>query len=238
MSLANDAGIHISKLTHFAKANALDAVQDQAVTLAKAAADALDGRIVQNDYEAAEVSDLILQAKSGLTTLRKSQKALREPYDAAVAQINGVLGPVMVELQRGAQGGQDALNLWGIWKQRRAVAEAEEKRKAAEAQAAADAALLGDDAAPAVEVVVEKPPPQTRGGSSISYETRVLKCELVNPNECDPTWLDLNQVAAKAAFRFAIQRGEVQETAAGVVFQGVRFWRETSVTTKAAMRTA
>lgn len=122
--------------------------------------------------------------------------------------------------------------------QRRAQAEAE-KRAAEESRARREAEAAG--AAPPAKV----PPPPVPFVEPVATATRVaqgtvsltwrLKGEMVNPHECDPGWLRLDEAAAVAWARDRVG-AEGLERAKGsqVTLRGVRFWYEpgTSKTTR------
>lgn len=140
----------------------------------------------------------------------------------------------------------------------RAVAEAERRRLEAEAVAASEAAaratneaererLLKEsfaasaamenvDEAPAMEVAPVAVDTQVRGRTGFVHTTSRLCVEMLHPIEVasfDPTLLQLVNKAALDLYRVAERREELDDAkphpSGGVVWRGMRFYRETGV---------
>jgi hypothetical protein len=79
------------------------------------------------------------------------------------------------------------------------------------------------------------PPESVRrvtGAGVMVSTSSILKCEMVNPHDCDPTWLKLNDALAKDFYRYEVKRGEAlgpDEMKEPVVIKGVKFWYEKSL---------
>jgi hypothetical protein len=130
-----------------------------------------------------------------------------------------------------------------------------ERRKAAEAEQAslrAQAARLEQEHATALAQDEDAPPPmqvapapefkgQARGGQTMLSEVKVLKCALVDPVECDPAWLKLDEAQAKAAYREVVARRTLEDAGGPekpARFAGCDFWYEVTMSTRSDFRRA
>ena len=207
------------------------------------AAELLRGRIIHSEEDAAEVTDLVKKVKVGQKHVKDALDVvvgtLKQAMDAAREQ----LWPLQKALSGAEAEGKRALNAWQTTRenQRR---EAERQRDAARIAAeeeARRAAAIGVEVPPQVEDVPPPPPPtSTYGAVGQSYTTKRLRAEIVDPHalaDYDPSLLKLDERMACDIFRIAEKREEVAETAhphpsGGVVWHGIRFWREASVVVK------
>lgn len=105
-----------------------------------------------------------------------------------------------------------------------------------EAQAATEAAANVDDAPPPMEAAPVIPDTQVRGARGFVHTTSRLCVEMLDPvaiASFDPTLVQLVNKAALDLYRVAERREELHEAtphpSGGVVWHGMRFYKETGV---------
>jgi hypothetical protein len=209
------------------------ALAEDAVTRASAiAAGAGEFNITTAD-DAAQVADFIGALTAGTKILTAKRDEALKPLKASEQSIRGWFAPYLDDFTQAIA----AYKLKNTqWREREQARLDEERR-----QQEADAKAAAEKAALEAQVFGGPPPPPTlftqepvsnivRGGAYSLSSRDLLKCELHNPANCDPTWLDLKSAPAKAAYREAVKQANALpcDGVEGVVWCGVRFWYEKS----------
>lgn len=220
--------------------SATDAVADEALRAARAAATSFDGVVVASEEQATIVTDALGSVKKGLKRLETLNKGVLEPVREMERAIAEVFGPIAAQLERAKKLGNDALLAWDTTKARRVKAEEERRlQEAAEAARSAreEADMLGEPAPPPMDPLPVLVPRMTRGGASSSYVSKRVAVAMVDPYACDPTWLDLKPVARSEA-ELAVKKGDIElpdtaiDEASGVRWRGLTVWNKRTVVNK------
>ena len=222
---------------------AAQAVQSEQVKRALEVAKNSRGIILASDAEAMENVDSTKLIVGGAKALGAAKDNVLAIPKAMVAAVNAVCKPLEDALAAGKKSRDDAALAYRQVKA--AEFERERLRQQREVEALAQKAreqqaLTNPFEDPEEEVVPLEipttpinPPSMVRGGSGSQVFSKVLTCELVNPHECDPSWLTLNNAAAKVWFRAKVKVGDCVDPGEGVekavTERGVRFWFSVSV---------
>lgn len=198
--------------------------------------------VVHDEATLAEASQLSLR----MVAARKLLKEKRDPYAKvlreATAMLGTVFGPDDEAFAEAGKYADEQVKQYHLAQQRerdRLQREADERRRKAEAEArqreaerkALEAQGVSVPAPPPVAPPVQQyvPPPEVKvrvdgGTTSLRWD---LKCELVAPHECEPTWLrlDTTQAIAWARDRVGAEGLEKRE-GSEIVLRGVRYWYE------------
>jgi hypothetical protein len=237
MSLGFDTSQQ-NKLVQVVRTFATNGVAESAVMQARAAADALKGVVIQSDESGQEVLSLLRQIKDGGKALAETRKRILAPFEQAKREVQDVFFPVEKALGEAEAHGKAALARYQQ-EQSRLAREAREKeiaeQRKREAEAKEIAEGMGVEAPPPMTMSPQayRPPAPLATADAQVGRTSTLHCELGNHLECDPTWLKLDTVIAKAVFRREM-RDEAEALRQGtpgkkVRFNGVDFWYESGV---------
>lgn len=219
----------------FARRAAHLQLRDEALERAGQAARVVSEMVVTDDESAGRMVDMLAIVKDGLKILQGKYEGLVRPFEAAKEEIRVAIAPIKSVLKAAEENGKGSLWAYDAEKKRKAQEERDrleaEAREAQRRQQEAHPGVL----VPALELPPPALPPQHHGRRAMSYETTVLRCEIVDPHATiayDPTLMKLDEVRAKALFRGL---GEPYSATApthergGIVLFGVRFWKEKSV---------
>jgi len=231
-----------TKLVALAHDLTLRGVETPTVRAALAAADSLKGIVVTSDEQQAAVADMLGQVIAGKRAVKSAGDEVSKLPKAMLAIVRETLSPRSLRLETGEKAGKDALARYLAEKRRAAETEARAQREEAETAAELHAAqIIVDPAAPPpmAEAPVAQFKARAQGGSTLLYETNVLKCALVDPVECPPAWLRLDEASAKAAFRDVLARKSVEEPRGiekPVRWCGVEFYYERTLAARSDFR--
>lgn len=207
----------------------------EADTIARATAVATSVAILEitSADDASMAADQRAAIKAGLKFIDQQLKEATAPINEALRVVRSWAAVPKANLEAAVTLLDSKLDAWEEEQKKLAAAELERQRAATQAavvEATQEAELLGEEAPPAATIVVRAPVTITRGASGAStYKQTVSKCELMDPHEADPSWLKLDEAAAKAAFRAAIDRGDAEkptEEGQRVRWRGVDFFVE------------
>lgn len=235
------------------------------VQRARAVAQSLQpGLIYQTDADAAAGADQAGMLVIGQRALKAAKDAALQIPKAMVEAINGVCRPIEDELARArttvdtAKLAFDRQKVLEMRRREAAAAEAarleaeriqnEQQEQIAAARAAglseeqvAEIAAAAEEVVPLEHAVETKPPERiTRGGIAKQTVRRVPKAEIEDMTKVPKHLVDLRLSDAWAEARVAIRREQMADPSVGrengVVYQGVRYFYEESVTTSGATR--
>jgi hypothetical protein len=210
-------------------------LRDEALERASQAARTVSQMVVADEVSAARMVDMLAVIKDGTKIAKAKLEGVTRPFRAAEEEARMAFAPILAALRTAEENGKGSLWAYNSEKARREAAERERLLALArEAQAAQQAA------SPGAEVPMLEPPPpspsaQTHGRRAMSYETTVLRCEVVDPKAIaayDASLLKLDEVRAKALCRGMGDSAWATAPAhplGGIVMFGVRFWKEKTV---------
>jgi hypothetical protein len=230
------------RLVTLARGLALKVLHSPEVRGGLAAAASLEGLVVTNEAELASVADLVGLIARARKMLKAGADGVLELPKAMTKAVGEAVAGDRARLEVGEQAGKDASARYLAEKRKSAEAEQARLRALAVEQEKAHAsALLEDDEAPPPLQAAPAPEfkGQARGGQTMLAEVKVLKCALVDPVECDPSWLKLDEAKAKNAFRDVLARKSVEEPGGPerpVRFAGCEFWLEVTMSTRSDFR--
>lgn len=200
------------------------------------------GLVINTEEEAAEVTDLVKRVGVGSRHLKDSLDTELAPLKLAQKTMTDRFIDLRSTLDDADKRGRDCLKVWQAEKARREWAEKELKRqeRLAAEKAAIEAARRGEDLPPPAE---DAPPPpaskSTYGSVGQSYATNPLQVEAIDWHEIvdfDPSLAKLTESPAKALYREAEKTmaldGATPHPSGGMVWHGMRFWREINVVVK------
>lgn len=227
-----------------ARGLAAQAVQSDLVKRALDAAKAARGRIIASESDATMNADTAKLLAEGLKAIKAAKAGVLEIPKAMTAVVNEVCKPIEQALTEGKQACDSAALAYRAQlaaAQREAVARQQREAAALAEQAARDRAQFGTADEEEEVVALEAPvaaapaPTMVRGSSGGQVFSEILVCEMVNPHECDPAWLELRTKDALDWFREQMKRGDVEKPGDAthpIQERGVRFWYKPSVSTR------
>lgn len=217
------------------------------------------GLIYQTEADAVSGADSAGMLVRGQRALKAAKDAALAVPKAMIAAINGACAPIELELdsarktidtaklaydrqkrveaerERLAKVEAARLEAERIAREQQEQIEAARAAGVSEAQVAEIAAAAEDVIPLEPEVSTKLPERITRGGMAKQTVRRVPKAEIEDMAQVPKHLVELRSSDAWAEARVAIKREQVQEPGvgreAGVVYQGVRFFYEESVTT-------
>lgn len=219
----------------FARRAAHRELRDEALERASQAARVVSEMVVTDDESAGRMVDMLGIIKDGTKIAKGKLEGVLAPFRRAEEQARAAFAPILAVLRTAEENGKGSLWAYNAEKKRKEQAERDrlerEAREAQQRQQEANPGVL----VPVLELPPPAPPPQHHGRRAMSYETTVLRCEVVDPHATvayDPSLLKLDEVRAKALCRGmgeAGWAGAPSHERGGIVLFGVRFWREKSV---------
>jgi hypothetical protein len=215
---------------------ALEALRDQAIEKAKTAAAGVGRIIVTDEASASRLTDALAHVKDGIKIAKAMLEGIVKPHRAAADAARQTFAPILSTLAEAEGLGKDSLQAYANEVARR---EAEERARllvaAREAQERQQAESP-DTEVPMLEPPPPAPPAQFHGRRAMSYETTVLRCEVVDwkaVQQYAPSLLRLDEAKAKSLYRVHADNGMVATAPShpngGVIMFGIRFWKEKTV---------
>lgn len=191
-----------------------------------AAGELASGMVVSDEGDVALLTDKVAQIKLAETKLPAWRTLMLSPFQLIVDAVQDVemrCKGYRQALKEGRDGAARSVQAFRAREAQRLAREAEAERQrqvAAQKVAEEEAELVGEDAPPPVEIVERKVPNAIRGGAVMAVTSKRLTCELVDPHQCDPALLKLDNAAALAVGRAAIATGNLEVPG---VYRGIKF---------------